>query len=562
MTEHSRIFTESVLKDLEETENGFFQIESRNGLAFLKVTKPGKQGEAVKLADVIARLKLFGIKDFNKEAVAKIVNDADGNEHEIAKWSDRSEDMKLEIEVSEDKMSAFITISPPKHGGRMLGSDEITARLKGQNITKGILVEEIERALNEDFYFQKIQVAKGREPKKGTDGYIKVLFDSGKKPDLHEDKQGKMDFKNINIIKSVEKNSVIAEKIDPTLGEFGENIFGEIIPFETTKEEEWKLGTHTELSPDGKKLIATITGRPVIERGGTIRVDEICRLANVDYSTGNVDFPGTIIVEGSIVDGFQLRTKGSIFLKNSVGRVFLYASGDIILSGGFMGKNGGIIESDSDIYAKFVEQGKLSASRSIFIQEAAMHSELFAGESIVIKGGKGELIGGEAVAGKNISVLKLGAIVETPTKVSVGIPPAILVQLDKIKREISEKEEILKKVEQSKKKLTDIAAKKELSKEDQEMLEKLNEVEKKFQNQAHSLKSQYDSAVTSYEPDEEAYVDVEQAIFPKVEVNMGKGKFFRSDIKTYNGKNCVCMGLDGNVNLTSSPPKKVKKGKP
>ncbi|MBE7413236.1 MAG: FapA family protein [Leptospiraceae bacterium] len=561
MSDHSRIFAESILKDLEDSENGFFQIESKNGLAYLKVTRPGRNGSPVELNDVINRLKLFGISNFDKGVITKIIENADGNEYEIAKWSDKSEDMNLEIEISEDKMSAYITLSPPKHGGRLLSTEEIVLRLRGRNIMKGVLTEEIEKSLQEEFYFQKFLAAKGKPPKKGTDGYINILFNSGKSPDLKEDKYGKVDFKNINIIRSVEENTVIAEKVDPEAGEFGENIFGEVIPYETAREEEWKVGLNTEVSPDGKRLIAKITGRPVLERGGGIRVDEICHLSNVDYSTGNVDFPGTIIVDGSIVDDFRLKTKGSIVLKNSVGRVFLYAQGDIILSGGFMGKNGGVIESGSDIYAKFVEQGKLSATGSIFIQEASMHSELLAGESIVIKGGKGELIGGEAVAGKNISVLKLGAIVETPTKVSVGIPPTILAQLDKIKREISEKEEVMKKVDISKKKLVDIAAKKELSNEDQAMLTKLIEVESKFQNQLNSLNSQYESAVSSYEPCEESYVEVEQSIFPKVEINMGKGKFFRSEIKTFSGKNCVCIGLDGNINLSSTPPKKIKKTK-
>ncbi len=559
MTEHSKIYTESILKDLEESENGFFQIESIDGFACLKVTKPGKHGEAVILADVIARLKLFGIKDFKNDELEKIIREADGKEHVIAKWSDKPEDMKIDIETSEDEMSAYVTISPPKHGGRLIGTDEITARLHGRNIVFGILTKEIQKALESEVYFQKVLVAKGMEPKNGKDGYVKILFDSGNKPDLHEDNRGKMDFRNTNIVKSVEKNSIIAEMVEATEGEFGINIYGGKIPFESARAEKWKFGANTTLSTDVKKLIATITGRPVLEKNGTIRVDEVCTLENVDYSTGNVDFPGTIIVEGSVVDGFRLRTKGSIILKNSVGRVFLYASGDIVLSGGFMGKNGGVIESEGDIYAKFVEQGKISALGSIYIQEAAMHSELFAGESIIVKGGKGELIGGEAVAGKHISVLKLGAIVETPTKVSVGIPPTILLQIDKINREISEKTEILRKVEQSKKKLSEMVLKKELSFEDKEMLDKLNEVEKKIQSQLKSLRSQHEIAVTSFEPEGYAFVESEQSIFPKVEVNLGKGKFFRSDIKTFTGKNYIFLGPDGNINLALDPPKKIKK---
>ncbi|MBK7819437.1 MAG: DUF342 domain-containing protein [Sphingobacteriaceae bacterium] len=80
-------------------------------------------------------------------------------------------------------------------------------------------------------------------------------------------------------------------------------------------------------------------------------VDEVCYLENVDYSTGNVDFSGDNYCRWNGCDNFTLRTKGSLVIKKSVGRVFLYADRDIVLSGGVMGRNGGVIESKADVYA-------------------------------------------------------------------------------------------------------------------------------------------------------------------------------------------------------------------
>ena len=220
-----------------------------------------------------------------------------------------------------------------------------------------------------------------------------------------------------------------------------------------------------------------------------------------------------------------------------------------------MGRNGGVIESKADVYARFVEQGNIKAGKSIFIEEASMHSELVAGDSITIKGGRGELIGGEAIAGKMISVSKLGAVVETRTELIVGLPPEILEELRKMKEEIFSQEEILKKVKQSMSKLID--PKKENTPDEKQMLIKLYEVEKKYTDLLANTKTQYETLVVSYEPAGSAYVEVEKSLFPKVAINLGKGKIYNSELKTYNGRCFIYNNEDGIPTRTTVPPKKI-----
>ena len=196
--------------------------------------------------------------------------------------------------------------------------------------------------------------------------------------------------------------------------------------------------------------------------------------------------------------------------------------------------------------------------RSIFIEEASMHSELVAGDSITIKGGRGELIGGEAIAGKMIAVSKLGAVVETKTEVIVGLPPEILEELRKMKEEIFSHEEILKKVKQSMTKLID--PKKENTPEEKSMLLKLYEVEKKYIDLLANTKTQYETLVVSYEPSGEAFVDVEKSLFPKVSVNLGKGKIYNSELKTYNGR-CFIYNNEEGIPTRSTLPPRAKKDK-
>jgi uncharacterized protein (DUF342 family) len=257
-----------------------------------------------------------------------------------------------------------------------------------------------------------------------------------------------------------------------------------------------------------------------------------------------------------------LRTKGSLHVKKSVGRVFLYAEKDIVLSGGVMGKNGGFIEAGCDIYAKFVEQGKLKAGGSIRITEASLHSDLTAKDAIIIYGGRGELIGGEAVAGNYVSVSKLGAVVETKTNLIVGLPPDMLDELQRMKEELVNREDTLKKIKFSMNKILDISSgkkEKELNKEEQETILKLQELEKKYLDLYNSLKTQYESIMNSYDISENAYVEVEKNIFPRVNISFGKGKAFNSELRPVNTKCYVYVAADGLVTATNIPPKSFHK---
>ncbi|TGM57991.1 DUF342 domain-containing protein [Leptospira adleri] len=557
MSDSLKNFTDSLLKDLEENENAFFKIENEDGLAYLSVFPAGKKGKSVDSKEILRRIELFQISEISHTIIKELVLKSDGLPHLIGKWPGKPESSRIEIEISEDKMKAFILFHPPKYGGKILSSEQIQESIQLRGIVYGILQETIDRISAEPEYGKKIQIAEGTAPIPGKNGDVRILFIHPATPHLEEDQFGRVDFKNIQIIQSVAKDQKLAEKISPAPGKEGKNVFGEILPYEPGKEAEWKLGANVRLSLDGTSVHSLISGRPILDRQGTIRVDEVCHLENVDFSTGNVSFPGTIIVEGSIADGFTLETEGSIIVKKSVGKVFLKAGGDIVLSGGFMGRNGGLIESGADIYTRFVEQGRLISKNTIFIEEASMHSELVAGESVVIRGGRGELIGGTCVAGKAVICTKLGAIAETKTSVSVGIRPELLEDLEKLRSEVQKNQDILKKVELSLVKLNEDSQRRQLTAEEKESLPKLTAIKLKYSGILNNLLGQEQSMIMGFEPDKDSYVEVEQEIFPGVDIYPGKGKNFKVRLKEIPGPSFVFLGNDGNPQITKVRPKRL-----
>jgi uncharacterized protein len=553
-------FADLLLEEIETKEEGSFHLKNLEGFAILTVYPPGKDGKPVLLEDILNRIHLFGIENIDIKRIEAILLRADGEEHRIGEWSGGLPiDARLELEISEDKMEAYLTLHPPKNGGRMIMISDAYSLLESNSIRFGILDAALDEMISKPKFLIKITVAKGKPPIPATKGYIKILFESTNKPELKADDRGKIDFKNIHIIKSVKQGELLAEKIAPHPGQSGKDILGMELNYGSVEDGEWKIGLNCELSPNGNQLYSTLAGRPVLDRDGTIRVDEIIVLQNVDYSTGNIDFPGTIIVEGTVADDFSLKTRGSIIVKQSVGRVFLQAEKDIVLSGGVMGKNGGRIEAGNDIYAKFVEQGNLKAGKGIIIEEASMHSELIAREFITVSGGKGELIGGDAIAGSYIMVSKLGAVVETKTNLVIGLPPVILDELKKMREEIFSREETLYKIKQTIHKTNEsYSQKKEISTEEREILKKLIDLEKKYQGIIANLRAQYTSILENYDSSDSSYIQVEKFIYPRVTINFGKGKVYNSELKTIHGKCYVYINADGLPHDSHVPPRTKK----
>lgn len=557
MNDRSKNLAKSLLNEIEDkSDRGSFHIENKEGRAILTVYPPENPGgESVGFDEVRNRLRLLRVEDVDFDKIDKVVLHGDGKPHDIGRWSGgKAVDAEIAVTVSSDKMRAFIRLKAPQNGGKDLDFNQILRALEANGVKFGINEDKIKQIAEKPVYSDEISVARGVLPKNGKNGSIRLYFDRIPKGELKENEYGRVDYKEIKLVQSVPEGSILAELLSPESGFDGKNVLGEILPAHDGREVQWRLGSNVHLSEDGQKAIASITGRPVYDQHDILRVDETIRLEQVDYSTGNIDFPGTIIVGEKIADGFKLDVAGSIIVEKSFGKAFLKAKGDIILNGGFMGHDEGSIDSGGDIYARFVERGRLHASGSIYIKDASMHAELIAGDSIWIKGGRGELIGGKAVAGRNIICHKLGAVVETKTHLVVGSPPELIDELQKIQDEITEKEEILQKVLHTKKNLEEAMKKRTLDDEEWDMLNKLRGLHTKFTNSLDSLQNQFEFAVNSFEPGEDSYVAVLDEIYHGVEIMFGKNRIFRSGLQTVTGKNFMYVNTDREVVQKSSPP--------
>ena len=141
---------------------------------------------------------------------------------------------------------------------------------------------------------------------------------------------------------------------------------------------------------------------------------------------------GSVLITGNVDDGFTVRASGNIEVKGSVGKCDLDAEGDIIISQGVIGKEGGSIHSEKSVLAKFIQNEKMVfAGENVIVSDGILNSTVMAKKRIVCSGRRADIIGGNLSATELIAARNIGSpTAGDETVVSVGFDPKAKDQLN------------------------------------------------------------------------------------------------------------------------------------
>ena len=349
-------------------------------------------------------------------------------------------DGAFSLDVSSDSMTVSLTITPP-YGGQAVTSDEIYCALKEKGIVSGIQHESITAATSECSALNK-PIAAGRPPLRGSDGQLLSLIQEMKErcPRLDDD-SSIIDYRDLGGIVDVKAGDPLMRRIPAGEGTPGENVKGEPVPGIPGNDVCFGVElSGAELSPDDSDLlIAAIGGQPVIVSNGVI-VEPTVTMKNVDMSTGNIAFEGTIIVSGDIAAGMEVKACGDIIIGGMVEAAMLEAKGNVEVKGGAIFAK---VHAKGSISARFAEKAHLHAAGNIALREMSMQSELKAGGQIVVgeRGMKmGHIIGGVSRATTLVHAKVLGSSAGVATRIEVGVDPDAKEKLFEVKLQLTKKQ--------------------------------------------------------------------------------------------------------------------------
>ena len=363
-------------------------------------------------------------------------------------------DATLAVQLSDDAMSASMTIQPA-YGGHRINQEEVERELSRLGVVCGILYDEIKAALEAGEASKRV-IAQGTVPVPGEDSqFISLVPEMATQmPQVTEDDTA--DYRNLGDIVSVSLGDPLLRRTAPTAGVPGMNLLGGELPAADGVDipfAENLTGIACDLK-DCDLLLAAISGYPVIVPRGVI-VDPVFKVKRVDLSTGNLHFKGSLEISGDVSEGMEVTATEGIVIAGVVEAARVKAGGDIVVQGGVIGHGRATpgqmvstqemahLEAGGSVTVQFAENASITAGGDIVIRELAMQSELSSGGSIFVgeKGErKGHIIGGTCRAVTLVHAVVIGSHAGVPTVIEVGVDPALNRKLETVQETLAEKQ--------------------------------------------------------------------------------------------------------------------------
>jgi uncharacterized protein (DUF342 family) len=337
----------------------------------------------------------------------------------------------MTVDVIEGEMKALVEVIPPGTGGCDFEMDAYRTYLKRANVVFGVKEDFLQDFIDKPVYHEKVVLAEGTKPADGKDAYIQYNFETDpSKVRLREGSNGRVDFKELNIIQNVVENQPLAKKIPAEQGVFGRTVTGKSIPAKNGRDIALPLGDNVRVADDGLTILANINGQ-VIVASNKINVEPVLTIkGDVNLKTGNVIFLGTVLITGNVEDGFSVKASGNIEVNGGVAKAELDAEGDIIIHQGINGKSGGMIRAGRSIWARFIENANIESGNMVVASDGIINSHVDAQNRIICQGKRANIMGGRLRALEEINAKVLGNPTGTETICEVGLDPKSKAELE------------------------------------------------------------------------------------------------------------------------------------
>ncbi|SEP57836.1 DUF342 domain-containing protein [Piscibacillus halophilus] len=363
-----------------------------------------------------------------------------------------------------------------------------------------------------------VLIAEGMPPVNGVDGSVEFKVDHSVRMELNKREQ--IDFKNVMKIPTVEPGEIIAVIHDPTIGQAGKNVYGEVLKPKEGVSISLAAGENTTYVEEEQAIYASNFGQ-VSLINQEIKVLPLYEVSStLDLKTGSIDFNGSVLIKGDVPEGFKVDAKGDITIEGLVEGANITAGGSIYIREGITAIGKGAIKAGVDLTTNHINQGYVYAGRHIRVEQSIIHSNVSAGASISCQ--KGHVIGGTVSAGNSISCQDIGNRMHTPTQVFLGESKTSRehrvntdIEYEKLKSEVSKLTQLgqlLKRKQQQE----------GLSNKEKLTLEKQTQLLVEKQLKLQELSKEYEAFDQYYDLSEFMKLTIHGTLYPNTEMFSGK----------------------------------------
>ncbi|MCD4674776.1 MAG: FapA family protein [Desulfobacula sp.] len=325
-------------------------------------------------------------------------------------------DDHFELTLSKNKTRALIKIKTIDN--HILNLAYIKQFLEKNKIINGLIQDhEIDTWLHkttpED---EPFMIARAKEPKYPKDARIRYHFPADFLHAGKVNKDGSINFQDRGEIPYVEENAFLAAKIFPEGGAPGIDVLGKEIAVGDPVDLTFSSGPGTRISEDGVRIYAATAGQPHLDAMGNISVcPEFQIKGDLGFETGDVNFDGNVIVNGTVKQGFKVKC-ASLTAKEIQGAQ-IDIEGDLNVSLGIVDTE--LVKVKGSVQAKFVHNSKINAFGDLIVQKEIIDSKINLSGACI--NDNGSIINSKISAKTGISAGSIGNKSSKPSTLTVGV---------------------------------------------------------------------------------------------------------------------------------------------
>ena len=285
-----------------------------------------------------------------------------------------------------------------------------------------------------------VKLAETVPPRAGHNAGFSIFIDTEKKAGTLRD-DGTLDLRERTAVVSIPEGTLIAEKMLATRGADGCTLFGKPIKAAPGVDKRIAIGKGVrQLQTENSiKYFAERTGNIKFKQN-TLVVEDIFKISgDIDYNTGNIDIKTDLLISGSVLRGFTVKSEGDIAIMGTV------ENGATVMAVGNLTVDKGIVGADSKVVVlgnlctNYIQDAEVIVKGNVLVKSYLFNSSLIASGTITVlkeQGAKsGRAVGGILCSSKEIRLSTIGSPANPTTVVAVRPDQEMTASLKKLEEQ-------------------------------------------------------------------------------------------------------------------------------
>jgi len=331
----------------------------------------------------------------------------------------------VRVEITGNKMKVFLVVREPDiEEITSITPQDVYNIIADAGVKFGINKDIIQEIIDGKKWGERFVVAEGAHPVPGENAKLEFYFPTEKSYKPKIKKNGNVDYKEISVVHSVEKDAVLVRIVAATLGPKGMDVLGNEIPEVAGSDIVPLQGKGTYRDKEDSSLIRAITEGIVFynPRNNILEIQQLYVVQDfVDYSTGNVNVKSSVKIGGGVKPGFSVTTPYNIEVKGVIEQAAISCEGTLKVKSGIGGDGKQLIKVGGDVHSGYIYNQLLKSGGSIYVSTEIRNSNLESEDEVVVIKPNGVIIGGKITATNKVSAAFIGNTYNVPTEIEVGV---------------------------------------------------------------------------------------------------------------------------------------------